>query len=357
MISISLCMIVRDEEDVLGRCLECVREAADEIVIVDTGSKDRTKEIARRYTEKILDFPWQDDFSAARNYGFSRAEGEYCMWLDADDVISPANIGKLLRLKENLQPEVDMVMMPYITGFDQKGNPEFFYFRERIVRNSLRYRFRGRVHEAIRPEGYVIYADIPVEHRKVKDGDRDRNLRIYRKMREQEQMDARSLYYYGRELLAHQEYREGIQVLKEFLEMPDGWVENQIDATRQLACCYYGEGMEKEALEALLSGLKYDVPRGETCCDLGRHFMDRGRYEQAIFWFQEALQADKKTETGAFVQEDCYGFLPAISLCVCCDRLGRKKEAEYYNELAGKYKPESPYYLQNKAYFNRKAPS
>ena len=136
MISISLCMIVRDEEQVLARCLDSVREAVDEIVIVDTGSLDRTKEIAWKYTDLVFDFVWRDDFSAARNYAFSRASKEYCMWLDADDVLTPANAGRLLRLKENLQPEVDMVMMPYITAFDPEGNPAFSYFRERIVKNS-----------------------------------------------------------------------------------------------------------------------------------------------------------------------------------------------------------------------------
>ena len=156
MVSVSLCMIVRDEEQVLSRCLDSVREAVDEIVIVDTGSLDRTKEIAWKYTDRVFDFVWRDDFSAARNYAFSRASKEYCMWLDADDVLTPANVGKLLRLKENLQPEVDMVMMPYITAFDPDGSPAFSYFRERIVKNSPQFRFQGRVHEAIPRSGYVI---------------------------------------------------------------------------------------------------------------------------------------------------------------------------------------------------------
>ena len=67
MVSVSLCMIVKNEEDVLERCLESVADLVDEIIIVDTGSADRTKEIAARFTSQIFDFPWQDDFSAARN--------------------------------------------------------------------------------------------------------------------------------------------------------------------------------------------------------------------------------------------------------------------------------------------------
>ena len=87
MVSISLCMIVRNEEKVLGRCLACVQGFADEIIIVDTGSTDRTKEIAFSFTDKVYDFKWKDDFAAARNFAFSKGTGDYLFWLDADDVV------------------------------------------------------------------------------------------------------------------------------------------------------------------------------------------------------------------------------------------------------------------------------
>lgn len=87
MITISVCMIVKNEEDVLERALKSVQDIADEIIIVDTGSTDSTKDIASSYTNKIYDFEWCDDFSKARNYSFSKATKDYCMWLDADDVI------------------------------------------------------------------------------------------------------------------------------------------------------------------------------------------------------------------------------------------------------------------------------
>ena len=70
MITISLCMIVKNEEKILARCLDSVADLMDEIIIVDTGSADRTKDIAARYTKHIYDFQWVDDFSAARNYAF-----------------------------------------------------------------------------------------------------------------------------------------------------------------------------------------------------------------------------------------------------------------------------------------------
>ncbi|MDE5995713.1 MAG: glycosyltransferase family 2 protein, partial [Eubacterium sp.] len=91
MATISLCMIVKNEEKVLARCLESIKNAVDEIIIADTGSTDNTKEIAKKYTDKIYDFEWVDDFSKARNFSFSKASKDYIMWLDADDIISKEN--------------------------------------------------------------------------------------------------------------------------------------------------------------------------------------------------------------------------------------------------------------------------
>ncbi|MFQ7549125.1 MAG: glycosyltransferase [Blautia marasmi] len=88
----SLCMIVRDEEKVLERCLSGVRDLVDEIIIVDTGSKDRTKEIAGQYTKKVYSFPWTDDFQRPGIF-VSKASMEYCMWMDADDVLSEKDRG------------------------------------------------------------------------------------------------------------------------------------------------------------------------------------------------------------------------------------------------------------------------
>ena len=94
MVSISLCMIVKNEEDVLARALDSVKELADEIIIVDTGSEDRTKDIARRYTQKVFDFEWEDDFAAARNFACRKVSMDYWMWLDADDIVTENELKK-----------------------------------------------------------------------------------------------------------------------------------------------------------------------------------------------------------------------------------------------------------------------
>ena len=87
MPSISLCMIAKNEEKYLEQCLNSVKGLADEIIIVDTGSTDRTKEIAKKFSAKIFDFKWIDDFSAARNESLKHAAKDWILVLDADEMI------------------------------------------------------------------------------------------------------------------------------------------------------------------------------------------------------------------------------------------------------------------------------
>ena len=104
MITVSLCMIVKNEEDVLSRCLSSVQGLVEEMVVVDTGSTDSTKEVARKFTDRVFDFPWAEDFSQARNFSFSQATQQFCLWMDADDVIDPEYRQGFLELKQVLPP-------------------------------------------------------------------------------------------------------------------------------------------------------------------------------------------------------------------------------------------------------------
>ena len=115
MATISLCMIVKNEEAVLARCLDSIADLMDEIIIVDTGSTDHTKEIAAKYTSQIYDFKWTSDFSAARNFSFSKANMDYIYTADADEVLDDFNHERFLRLKNALLPEIEIVQMKYVT--------------------------------------------------------------------------------------------------------------------------------------------------------------------------------------------------------------------------------------------------
>ena len=352
MVSVSLCMIVKNEEDVLARCLDSVSHLVDEIVIVDTGSTDRTKEIAARYTDLIFDFPWRDDFAAARNESFSRASMDYCMWLDADDVLLEEDQKAFLTLKETLAPSVSVVMAPYHTGFDGEGRVSFSYYRERLIKNRSGMRWAGAVHEAVTPVGEILYADFAVTHRKTRPSDPDRNLRIFQaQLNAGKKLDPRQQFYYGRELYYHRRWKEALEVLERFLEEGQGWVENNIDACCHCAYCHKELGHDQAALAALMRSFVYDRPRAEVCCDIGLWFFQKQSYRQAAYWYALALTCARDDRRGGFVSPDCYGYLPCIQLCVCSSRLGEQKRAETYNELAAFYKPDSPAVLHNRAFF------
>ena len=352
MVTISLCMIVRNEEAVLERCLHSVCNAVDEIILVDTGSEDRTKEIARSYTDRIYDFAWSDDFAAARNFSFSKATMDYCMWMDADDVLLEADTKALLELKETLDPSVQVVMLPYHIAFDAQGKPTFSYYRERLIRNGQGMRWEGAVHEVITPVQPIAYGKASVTHQKIGPGDPDRNLRIYEKQLALGKiLSPREQFYYGRELYAHGKFQEAAEIFQNFLDGGRGWIENSIDACRQLAYCQYALGNEKDALCSLLRSLELDAPRAEVCCDIGKHFLDRGQYQQAIFWYETAAGRTRDDQSGAFVQPDCYDYIPYLQLCVCYDRLGEFDIANQYNDMAWRCKPESEACRNNHIYF------
>ena len=352
MVTVSLCMIVKNEEDVLGRCLESISGMVDEIIVVDTGSTDRTREIAAQFTSRIYDFAWIDDFAAARNYAFSLAEMDYCMWLDADDVLLEADQDAFRALKEELDPAVSVVMAKYNTGFDENGNVTFSYFRERLIKNHAGMRWEGAVHEAVTPAGRVEYSQFAVTHRKLRPSDPDRNLRIYEAQLERgTELEPRQQFYYGRELYYHQRYAQAVKVFELFLDEGRGWVENNIDACCHCAYCYEQMERPERALQALLRSFSYDRPRAEVCCELGRWFFQRERLSQAVYWYSLALTCPRDDSRGGFVSPDCYGYLPCIQLCVCYSRLGDWKRAEQMNGLAAFFKPDAAPVAYNRAFF------
>lgn len=353
MITISLCMIVKNEADVIGRCLDSVSDLFEEIIIVDTGSTDQTKKIALKYTDIVYDFEWIDDFSSARNYAFSLAESDYCMWLDADDIITEQDKQKFIKLKKNLLENISVVMMPYNTGFDYFGNVTYSYFRERIIKNNGEMKWEGSVHEVIQPVGEIFYSDCAISHHKLHNSDPDRNLRIFEKqIKNGKNLEPRQQFYYARELYYHKRYQDAINVFEDFLEKGEGWIENNIDACCHCAYSYYGISNDQKALQCLFRTLTYDIPRAEVCCDIGNHFFERQNFKYAAYWYTIATTCVRDDSKGGFASPDCYGYIPCIQLCVCYSRMGEIGKAIKFNELAAEFKPDSKCVIHNREYFS-----
>ncbi len=351
MKTISLCMIVKDEEDVLHRILSCAREFADEIIVVDTGSRDKTAEKAREFTDLVFDFEWDDDFSKARNFSFAKATMDYQMWLDADDVILDKDIKKLIDWKFS-DASPDVLMLPYHTAFDSLGNPTLSYFRERILKRSTGFLWSGAVHEAISPRGEIEYLDAPILHHKEKPTDSRRNLRIFEKqLSVGKDLSPREKFYYACELYYNGCYSQAVEYFLNVIDDGSAWAENRIEACRMLYRAYLSLNQGKKAIDALLKSFLIAPPRAEICCDIGEHFINRKDYITAIFWYRLATTLPRSDSTGAFVLPDCYDFTPYLQLCVCYDRLGDIPNARLYHQKAAACKPSDPAIVYNEAYF------
>lgn len=345
-------MIVKDEEQVIERSLACAALFADEIIIADTGSADKTVELAKKFTDKIYRFDWCDDFSAARNFSFSKASCDLVMWLDADDVVEETDAQKIIALKKQ-RKDFDVAFLLYAAAFDGE-RPVFTYFRERIIRRSLGLKWEGAVHEAISARGRILYSDAMIRHKKVRPSDPTRNLNIYRKIIScGKALSPRDKFYYGRELMFCRLYIESAAVLENFLS-GDGWSENKSEACLNLHAVYTELGDADRAAASLLRSFAYGMPKSRACCMLGDMFARKGDCETAIFWYKTAANLPQNIRSGAFVEEDFSGFIPFMQLCVLYDRLGDTEKANYYNELAGGIKPCDASYLHNKRYFENK---
>ncbi len=190
MSRLALCMIVRDEEKVMQRVLESAAPGFDEVVVVDTGSRDRTCEIAASFPRTtVIDFEWRDDFSEARNFAFERSRSEWMMWMDADDLLDPKSLPLLQEIRQcPADGAPDVWAAPYFLSPDDSFKSETHVWRERILHRRAfpAARWRGRVHESITPldpsrlkrlRDFRILHSKPVERIAIS---LERNLRILR---------------------------------------------------------------------------------------------------------------------------------------------------------------------------------
>lgn len=149
--TLSLCMIVKNEANFIGRCLDCVKPAVDEMIVVDTGSTDNTPEICQERGARVFPYTWDNDFSAARNYSLRHARGEWILWLDADEQMEVADVPHLRKFVQ--QEQKDHLFSIKLINFhgDPPPHPDrsFIIAHHRIFRNRVGFRFSNPIHEQL----------------------------------------------------------------------------------------------------------------------------------------------------------------------------------------------------------------
>lgn len=166
---VSLIMIVRNEERNLADCLDSVKELFDEIVVVDTGSTDGTRAIATHFGARVFDFPWIDDFSAARNEALRHAHGDWIFWLDADDRVDEVNRRKLQTLFASLGQETIAYQVKVVSQSAGETGTATVLDQLRLFPRHPDVAWRGRIHEQIWPAlerigAKIQAADVIVQH-------------------------------------------------------------------------------------------------------------------------------------------------------------------------------------------------
>lgn len=332
MTTISLCMIVKNEEKVLARCLDSIRDLMDEIIIVDTGSVDRTKEIAGKYTDRVYDFQWVNDFSAARNFAFSKASCEYIYSADADEVLDEENREKFRFLKETLVPEVEIVQMYYgnqlsygtVYNFDRELRPKLF-------KRQRDFKWIEPIHETVRLLPVVFDSDIEITH-KPHGSHADRDIAIFEAMVQKGEMLSKRLFtMYAKELLISGNEHQLRQAEEFFAQTADG--ENTGSDQMQEALCVAVKAarVRGDYLKMYRYAMKGVTDEGisEVCFELGEYYLQQGDYEEASIWYYNAAY-----ETSSILNIHTGGDLPLERLARCYEALGVEEQAERYRQAA-----------------------
>jgi len=209
MVTISVCMIVKNEERILARCLDSLKRLADEIIIVDTGSVDDTKRIAEAYTDKVYDFAWTGSFSDARNFAFSKAEMEYIYSADADEMLDEENRAAFLQMKEVLLPEIEIVQMYYV---NQLANGTIYNYdkelRPKLFKRNRTFRWQGAIHEQVVITPVIYDSEICIQHLP-EENHKDRDLAAFARLVEEgEPLDKRLHNIYAKELFISGESKD-----------------------------------------------------------------------------------------------------------------------------------------------------
>ena len=363
-ITLSLCMIVKDEEKTLARCLNSVKSFIDEIIIVDTGSKDKTKEIAKSFNAQIYDFKWISDFSAARNFSFSKATSDYILWLDGDDFIDDENISKIENLLKSLDTKYDYVSGQYILSRNEEGGVNSVLRRNRIVKRTRNFKWIGKVHEYLEVYGQGFNGDFAIEHGKVK-VHTDRNFRIFKKMEnEGVEFSPRDMYYYANELMDNGQYAKAIDEYKRFIATKQGWIEDVKGAYFRIINCYKILNKTENILDIVFEAFKIDVPMAEIVCSLAEYFFEKNNFNQAAFWYKTALNCIPNKDNPSLSNIAYYSWIPSLQLCVCYYNLGKIDCSYFFNELTATFMGDSDKVVYNRKIFedaykrlNSKAPT
>ncbi len=347
---ISICMIGKNEEKYLEKCLAAVKPLGFEIVFVDTGSMDRTKEIAKKYTDKIFDFPWVKDFSAARNFSIEKASYDFVLVLDCDEIVksfdkmaiekavkeNPLGIGRILRINE----------------FTRNGQKQRGYERVSRLFDRRLYHYEGMIHEQIVPLPLDVIVETPsfynieltadhygyegsLEDRKKKTA---RNIALLEKQLEQEEEQyperiPYTLYQLGKSYYMQEEYKKANIFFSEALNFS---LDEKLEYVQDMIETYGYSLLRAEEYQTAMGLLNvYDEfsHSADFVFMIALVYMNNGRFNEAL------RELAKVTKYKTCKMEGVTTYQAWYNAGVIHECLGEKKKAMEYYKRCGNYGP------------------
>ena len=328
-VKLTVCMIARDEEANLPRALESVRGLADEIVVVDTGSTDGTREVASSFGARVIEHPWNDDFAEAKNVALENAGGDYILFLDADEYVSPESRDEILAA---ITGDADAYFVRIESDVKSAAGRIFVNLLQRLFRNDSRIRYEGAVHEQVHtsllrmkarvePSAIVLkhsgYGLRPAEFR----AKLERNLRILNKVLDEHPGDAMSLFHLGEMHAMLGEYETAVGDYERAIR--SGRLPHEVlpVAKQNLGASLIKTGRYEEAMRTLREAQEMNPGLLSIHTLLGSALFGLRKYERAE---QEIMMYVSKAQNPAKTADPLLGFkadIPSAMVLIAKCRL------------------------------------
>jgi glycosyltransferase involved in cell wall biosynthesis/Tfp pilus assembly protein PilF len=342
---VSLCMIVRDSSRTLEAALESIKPWVDEIIVVDTGSTDNSRQIALRYSASVFEVPWCDDFSSARNASLERATGDWLFWMDSDDTISIENGRKLRALadKDLASAPTAYVMQVHCPG-PQGSADVTIVDHVKMFQNDRALRFEGRIHEQILPairrnNGNVEWTDVYVTHSGVehsaaaKKRKQQRDLRLLQMELAERPGHSFVLFNLGMTHADMEQWHTAVEYLKRSLQVSSACESHVRKAYALLVECLLQLNLDEEATQFLNQGLNlfFDDPELNFRRGILEHRAKN--YDCAVAAFHAAL-ANRGEHSFSSRDHGITGYKARHNLATLYRELGQLDHSELQLRLA-----------------------
>lgn len=333
---LSACLIVKDEEPCIEKCLKSIRSHVDEIIVVDTGSTDNTVKIAEKYTDKVLNVEWVNDFSAARNFSIKNATHDWIFVLDADNEVTEWDekaVGEFIEQNDPRKVGNAKIISLFEEGGFKKKNIE----RENKLFNRQYYRYEGIIHEQVRAVNSCAFersdVDITMLHSGYQDDEVQRkqkaarNISMLKQSIEQNGESCYLVYQLGKAYELDKNYGESLKCYSKAITFIDNF---QYAYVRKLIISYGYALLNKKDFNSAIAIEKYKNYYGNNPDYnflLAYIYMMNAQFSKAVHTFLKCT-----TEKGEEI-EGVTSWLPFYNIGVIYECLGNKTEAlKYYSE-------------------------